>query len=115
MEPNDPWTEAESFEELLALTARFLAGDPIGFPGWAVDETDEESDELLTVLMAANRAGLLSVASQPGAPFGPGHDGWSWGGRWTGGPTRPRPSPASPRSAASRSWRWRRAPYRGGR
>ncbi|QDV07762.1 hypothetical protein Poly30_32940 [Planctomycetes bacterium Poly30] len=76
-----PWKRAASFAELLTLTARFLRGEPIGFPGWAVEETDEESDGLLPVLLAANGAGMLSVASQPGAPFGPGHDGWSWGGR----------------------------------
>ncbi|MFT5732968.1 MAG: hypothetical protein ACJA2W_000707 [Planctomycetota bacterium] len=81
MTTSDPWKRARNFEELLVLTARFLGGEPIGFPGWAVDQTDDESDEFLPVLLAANRAGLLSVASQPGEPFGPGHDGWSWGGR----------------------------------
>lgn len=75
------WAKAQSFADLLGLTARFLAGEPIGFPGWAVSETDEESDSFTPTLLAANAAGLLSVASQPGAPFGPGHDGWTWGGR----------------------------------
>ncbi len=75
------WQIAKSFADLVALTNRFLRGEPVGFPGWAVPETDDESDDLAPTLLAANAAGLLSVASQPGAPFGPGHDGWSWGGR----------------------------------
>ena len=79
--PGGPWASASSFAELLALTERFLRGEAIGFPGWASAETDEESDDMQETLIAANGAGLLSVASQPGAPFGPGHDGLTWGGR----------------------------------
>eukprot|EP00919_Chromeraceae_sp_WS-2016_P011150 GHVR01026125.1.p1 GENE.GHVR01026125.1~~GHVR01026125.1.p1 ORF type:complete len:140 (+),score=14.89 GHVR01026125.1:2-421(+) len=33
------------------------------------------------MLLEANVAGLLSVASQPGRPFSPGHDGRAWAGR----------------------------------
>lgn len=80
-ESRGPWAGTSSFGELLALTARFLGGEPIGFPGWATAESDEESDDMQPTLLAANRAGLLSVASQPGEPFGPGHDGLTWGGR----------------------------------
>ncbi len=36
---------------------------------------------MLPTLLAAGSAGMISVASQPGAPFGPGHDGLTWGGR----------------------------------
>ena len=32
-------------------------------------------------LRGALGAGLMTVASQPGGPFGPGHDGLTWGGR----------------------------------
>lgn len=79
--PESLWARAAGFNDLLSLTARFLRGEPIGFPGWATAETDEESDDMAPTLLAANGAGLLSVASQPGAPFGPGHDDLTWGGR----------------------------------
>ncbi|MEL6712311.1 MAG: hypothetical protein AAFP86_00975 [Planctomycetota bacterium] len=75
------WSEARSFADLLALGRRFLTGEIETFPGWRAAELDDESDALLPPLLALNAAGLLSVASQPGAPFAPGHDGRSWGGR----------------------------------
>lgn len=75
------WRAAEDFEGLLALTRDFLEGRRGFFPGWGSGDTDEESDALLPALRGALKGGLLTVASQPGAPFGPGHDGWIWGGR----------------------------------
>ncbi len=42
---------------------------------------DDESDALEGTLLAAGAAGMLTVASQPGGPFAPGHDGRHWGGR----------------------------------
>lgn len=75
------WAGASSLEELLALTRDFLEGRRAFFPGWGGADTDEESDALLAGLRGALDAGLMTVASQPGAPFGPGHDGLTWGGR----------------------------------
>ena len=67
--------------ELLALTRAFILGELTVFPGWGSAETDEESDEFEEALLDANTCGVLSVASQPGAPFGPGFDGRVVGGR----------------------------------
>ncbi|MEC8511019.1 MAG: hypothetical protein VX015_02660 [Planctomycetota bacterium] len=75
------WRAARSFDDLLGLTADFLEGRRGFFPGWGGATTDEESDSLLPALRGAIGAGLMPVASQPGKPFGPGHDGLTWGGR----------------------------------
>ncbi len=60
------WSTAASFEDLCQLTARFLSGDLDTFPGWLASELEEETQELAPVLVALNRAGLLTVASQQG-------------------------------------------------
>ena len=78
---NLTWERATDFCELLLLARRFLSGEISSFPGWRSAELDEETDALLEVLSSLNRVGFLSVASQPGSPFGPGHDGRVWGGR----------------------------------
>lgn len=75
------WRAAGSLDDLLGLTADFLEGRRGFFPGWGGASTDEESDSLLPALRGALGAGLMTVASQPGSPFGPGHDGLTWGGR----------------------------------
>lgn len=75
------WRAAGSLDDLLGLTADFLEGRRGFFPGWGGASTDEESDSLLPALRGALDHGLMTVASQPGAPFGPGHDGLTWGGR----------------------------------
>lgn len=75
------WREAQSMEDLLALTRSFLQGELAVFPGWGAADTDDETDEFERALLDANQAGLLSVASQPGSPFGPGFDGRTVGGR----------------------------------
>ncbi|MDA1265474.1 MAG: hypothetical protein O2816_10390 [Planctomycetota bacterium] len=69
------WREASSYAELCELGARFLEGDLDTFPGWGADDTDEETDEISGLLAAWCRRGFLTVASQPGEPDGPGHDG----------------------------------------
>lgn len=75
------WRAAGSLDDLLGLTTDFLEGRRGFFPGWGGGSTDEESDSLLPALRGALDHGLMTVASQPGAPFGPGHDGLTWGGR----------------------------------
>lgn len=79
--PQPTWRDARCFADLLALARGFLEGRRGDFPGWGGRDLDEESDALLGPLLAANRAGLLTVASQPGRPFSGGHDGRAWGGR----------------------------------
>ena len=71
----DPWLTAQSYAELCALGARFLEGDLDAFPGWGAADTDEETDAIEDLLAAWCRAGFLTVASQPGEPDEPGHDG----------------------------------------
>jgi hypothetical protein len=75
MTEGDLWREASSYAELCELGARFLEGDLDSFPGWGADDTDEETDEVSGLLAAWCHAGFLTVASQPGEPDGPGHDG----------------------------------------
>lgn len=75
------WAEATTYAELLALARRFLAGELDRFPGWGAGDLDEESDALRPALLHATAAGILPVASQPGEPFAPGHDGHAWGRR----------------------------------
>ena len=75
------WRRAERFEDLCALGERFVSGALGHFPGWGAPDLDEESDPLVPELARANRGGFLTTASQPGRPFGPGHDGRAWGQR----------------------------------
>jgi hypothetical protein len=60
------WRGAQSFAELCALGARFVTGELRAFPGWGRESLDEESRPLVPVLELCNRAGLLTLASQPG-------------------------------------------------
>lgn len=71
----DAWRAARTFQELCELGARFLEDEPVGFPGWLPGELDEESDELAPLLARAQRAGFLTVASQPGSAPEAGADG----------------------------------------
>jgi hypothetical protein len=61
-----PWRAARTFEELCALGARFVEGELARFPGWGAPTLDLESVPLVPVLAAANRAGWLTLCSQPG-------------------------------------------------
>ncbi|MEM6674944.1 MAG: hypothetical protein AAF726_18995 [Planctomycetota bacterium] len=80
--PSGPtWANATSFEDLLALGRRFLLGEIERFPGWGGRGLDDESEPLLEALLGVNARGMLTVASQPGLPFEPGHDGREWAGR----------------------------------
>lgn len=61
------WRDARSFAELCELGARFAEGKLACFPGWGWDALDVESDALRDALARANRAGCLTLCSQPGA------------------------------------------------
>jgi len=75
------WSDASSLAGLCELGARFCAGEIDRFPGWMARELDEESGPLVQQLVALNRAGFLTVASQPGRPDWRGHDGRTWRNR----------------------------------
>ena len=69
------WRSARTFEELCALGARFVSGTLPVFPGWGAAALDLESDPLASDLAALNRAGFLTVASQPGRAAAADRDG----------------------------------------
>ncbi len=75
------WRNATSFEELCALAVEFLDGDLPAFPGWMAPDIDEETDDLVPALAAANESGFLTTASQPGACPALSHDGLPWSQR----------------------------------
>ncbi|MBK7641466.1 MAG: hypothetical protein IPJ19_00205 [Planctomycetes bacterium] len=60
------WKRAQSFEGLCELGARFVEGREHSFPGWGARGLDAESLPLVPALAALNRAGFLTLASQPG-------------------------------------------------
>ena len=60
------WKRARSFAELCELGARFVEGREPFFPGWGARRLDAESEPLVPVLARLNRAGFLTLASQPG-------------------------------------------------
>ncbi len=103
----DPWRRAETFAELCDLGARFVHGELASFPGWGAAELDDESDALVPELELANRAGFLTVASQPGRPFQPGHDGRAWAQRgFVAGFASPAAERALAAAARERSLWW---------
>jgi len=61
-----PWRAAATFADLCALGARFVSGGLERFPGWGAPALDVESDALVPALVGLNRAGFLTLASQPG-------------------------------------------------
>lgn len=64
-----------TFDELVALGGRFIAGEIERFPGWGAADLDRESDPLREHLLACHSAGFLTVASQPGVSGARDHDG----------------------------------------
>jgi hypothetical protein len=75
------WGAAETFEDLCQLMVGFIAGEIPLSPGWCGATVDEETGPLVAYLLAFNRAGFLTIVSQPGEPFRPGYDGRCWGQR----------------------------------
>ncbi|MEU5496152.1 DUF6919 domain-containing protein [Streptomyces griseofuscus] len=70
------WAAAQTLPELADLMALWLEGELSMWPGYA-DGAAEETAALIPALAAANRAGFLTDASQPGCE-GPGFDGLHW-------------------------------------
>jgi hypothetical protein len=64
------WRKAQTFEELCELNARFMEGEIHYIPGWLGESLDPESDPIAPYLAAFNRAGFLTVVSQPGLDQG---------------------------------------------
>jgi len=60
------WRAARTFAELCERGARFLEGRLPSFPGWGAAAPDAETDAAAPLLARANRAGLLTLASQAG-------------------------------------------------
>jgi len=103
----DPWRRAQTFAELCELGARFVRGELARFPGWGAATLDDESDALVPELARANLAGFLTVASQPGRPFQPGHDGRAWAQRgFVAGFASPAAERALAAAAAAHSLWW---------
>ncbi|MDF1836714.1 MAG: hypothetical protein P1V35_02495 [Planctomycetota bacterium] len=75
------WSNATSFEDLCALAVEFLDGDLPAFPGWMAPDIDEETDDWVPELVAANERGFLTTASQPGTCPALSHDGLPWSQR----------------------------------
>lgn len=66
------WRSARTLLDLGALTARWLEGDITFLPGYD-GVPDPETEGLIPVLAAINRAGFVTDCSQPGEPA---VDGW---------------------------------------
>lgn len=64
------WQRARSLADLCELGARFVEGRESSFPGWGAPRLDAESEPLVPALAALNRAGYLTLASQPGTLAG---------------------------------------------
>lgn len=60
------WQSARTFEDVAVLTAQWLRGLLLFHPNGHRGGTDPETLPLVDVLAAANRAGILTVQSQPG-------------------------------------------------
>ena len=76
------WEQACTLAELGELTARWLEGDIASQPGCMSNlGPDSETTELIPTLAACNRAGYVTVDSQPGEAPGLGYDGRLWSQR----------------------------------
>lgn len=69
------WRAARTFDDLCRLGAAFIEGRCRFFPGWGSPFLDDESDEIAAHLTALQRAGVLTLASQPGSAPRASHDG----------------------------------------
>lgn len=72
------WRRGGTLRELGGLMADWLEGSILYQPGYGATCPDPETRELVPALAAANRAGFLTISSQPGHPPRIGYDGWLW-------------------------------------
>ena len=70
LEAMQVWQESETFEGLCELNARFMEGKIRFIPGCSGEGLDAESEPIAPYLAAFNRAGFLTVVSQPGLDEG---------------------------------------------
>lgn len=75
----EPWENAYTLADLGEATARWLEGRVDRHPGYGGDPDDETTD-LIPELVAANRAGFVTLTSQPGEIV-TGYDGLVWSQR----------------------------------
>lgn len=76
---SNPWKKAASVADLGSLMADWLEGRISSWPGYEPGaDPDEETNHLIPVLAAANRAGYVTTCSQPGHPAERGYDGRTW-------------------------------------
>ena len=76
------WAAARDLADVGQLTARWLEGEIWSQPAYAPNfGPDPETEPLIATLTAANRAGYLTVSSQPGCAPEAGFDGAIWAQR----------------------------------
>lgn len=63
------WKAAKSFEDLCELMALFVLGEMKFSPGYFAESVTEETKSIATYLARINRAGFLTIDSQPGSPL----------------------------------------------
>ncbi len=73
------WASTRSLADVGEVMALWLEGEVKSWPGYAPGcGPDEETTELIPTLAALNRAGLVTISSQPGLPPTRGWDGRDW-------------------------------------
>ncbi|MFF4902586.1 DUF6919 domain-containing protein [Streptomyces sp. NPDC001068] len=73
------WKAAQNLGQLGGLMALWLEGHVASWPGYQPNwGPDEETHELIPTLAAANRAGYVTIASQPGFDPVKAYDGRIW-------------------------------------
>jgi hypothetical protein len=64
------WWKARTVVDLGDMTARWLEGRLPYLPAYFGDQPAEETEELISILAAINRAGFMTTQSQPGRRLG---------------------------------------------
>ncbi|MFE7442380.1 DUF6919 domain-containing protein [Streptomyces chartreusis] len=76
------WKATQNIGQLGGLMALWLEGIIASWPGYQPNYgPDEETKDLIPTLVACNRAGYVTVGSQPGIDPAPGFDGKVWAQR----------------------------------
>lgn len=77
----DDWWNAATIAQMGRLAADWLEGRRYFLPGYAAAGPATETRDLIAHLAAYNRAGFLTISSQPGHEPRPGYDGAHWAQR----------------------------------